>query len=355
VKKLKFWAKVIVSVLIFSVSFLAFDRMLFTIVRQSASHYYASMRKDTFKYRSSFGKGDGELLIFGSSRAMTALSSSILSAQLNKRVINEAEEGKFPRYFHCFYQKYRKSFPKPKVVLYGVDYFIFGLKSYPAQLARLGMGIKVDAIDLARAVNNKSSLLSRISWLYRKKPDIDNYLVDLLRLERQSGNENEADKSLTKGQGPRQTAGSDNFQGRLDKPVKPDSWPTLKYRPFPGVEGAYLESLLTELEHEDVPVILIFIPDYVGANETNFQQNKFKSNIRALAARHRRVFILDFNRPERFDLNNPALFRQHSWGTYNCHLSPEGRMIFTGLLAPVVKNVLRKARKAELAEEKRAR
>jgi len=352
---LKLWAKVGACVLVFSASFLAFDRLLFTIVRKSASYHYASLRKDDYTFRWSLGKGDGELLIFGSSRAMVALRNYFLSIRLNKRVILEAEEGKFPRYYYYFYQKYRKSFRKPKVVLYGVDYFMFGLKSYPAQLARLGKEIQMETLDLALAVNNRSSLLSRISWLYRKKPDMDNYLIDLLQLKGESGIENTADSSLAKNSGRGQAGRGDVSKRRTYITIKPKRWETCAYWKFPGEEGAYLERLLTALEREDVPVILLIIPDYVGTNETNFEQDEFKSDIKALAARHRRVFVLDFNRTERFNLNDPELFVNGGWGRSNCHLSQEGRRILTRMVTARVRKVLEETRKRELSGKDKAR
>jgi hypothetical protein len=355
VKNPKFWAKVGVSVLVFAVSFVAFDRLLFTIVRGSAAHYYASMPKGAYKYTDSYGKGDGELLIFGSSRANMALSRQVLSSRLKKRIITEAEQGKYPRYFKYFYQKYRQSFRKPKAVLYGLDYFMFGWKSQPAQIARLGQDLAPETMDLALAADNRSSLLSRISWLYRKKPELDSYMIDLLRLERESGLEKKADQPPAQKSDHGQTAERDLSQGRLDRMVKPDKWATIKYRPFPGREGADFEDLLTTLERENVLVILIFIPDYIGTNETNFEQNKFKSDFQALSARHRGVFVLDFNRPDRFDLNNPELFSSGGWGSSNSHLSAEGRMILTRRLVPEVRKILDGAERTELAERKRAR
>jgi hypothetical protein len=346
VKNPKRWAQVGVSVLVFAVSFVAFDRLLFTLVRQSAAHYYASMGKEAYRYRLGCGQGDGELLIFGSSRAMVALRCYFLSSRLNKRVIFEAEEGKFPRYYYYFYQKYRQSFRKPKAVLYGVDYFMFDKKSYPARLARLGKDIQLETMDPAPAAGGRFPLLSRVSWLLRKKPDIDNFLIDLLRLKNGPGVEN---TDLGEG-GNRKTS-----RPRIYISVKPRRWQTFAYQKFPGVEGAYLEQLLTALERENIPVLLTIIPDFWGTNETNFEQNKFKSDIKALAARHHKVFVLDFNRSELFNLKDLELFADGGWGRTNCHLSPKGREILTRLLVPKVRQVLGETRKPEHSGKERAR
>ena len=351
----KFWALAAVSVLAFSVSFLAFDRVLFTAVRASARHYYASLGQDDYKFRASFGKGDGDLLIFGTSRTYCGLAPYILSNQLKKRVILEAESGKSPKYFFSFYRRHRKSFPLPKLVLYGLDYFMFDRRSSPAQLARLGQNIKLEAMNLVLAADNRSSLLSRISWLYRKKPDLENYLVDLLRLERESALEGESENAPDKTPGQKQAGGGDVSAGGADRAVRPKTWPTFKYKPFPGVEGIYLEQLLAVLEHEDVPVFLLLIPDYVGTNETNIEQDKFKADVQTLAARHRRVFVLDFNRPGRFNLNDPQLFVDGGWGGANCHLSIPGKVIFTRRVVQAIKQALKGEEKTKTPEGKRAR
>jgi hypothetical protein len=284
-----------------------------------------------------------------------ALSCNVLATRLNKRAIIEAEIGKYPRYFYYLYQKYHKSFRKPKVVLYGVDYFVFGWKSSPEQLARLGQNITSETMALARAVNIRSPLLSRISWLYRKKQQMDNFLIDLLHLERESGLANSGASVMNKKPGHGQKGSGDVSNGPLEMMVKPDSWPTFAYRRFPGREGCYFDRLLADLERQAIPVILILIPDHIGTNETNFEQDKFKSDIQALAARHHGVFVLDFNRSDRFNLNDPGLFNDGGWGKTNCHLSPKGREIFTRLLVPKVKKILAEAGKQELSEGREKR
>jgi hypothetical protein len=74
-----------------------------------------------------------------------------------------------------------------------------------------------------------------------------------------------------------------------------------------------------------------------------------------LAARHHGVFVLDFNRSDRFNLNDPGLFNDGGWGKTNCHLSPKGREIFTRLLVPKVKKILAEAGKQELSEGREKR
>jgi hypothetical protein len=350
----RLWTTAAVSVLLFSGSFLAFDRLFFAAVRASARHYYASFGQDDYKFRASFGKGDGDLLIFGTSRTYCGLGLQILSNQLKKRIILEAASGKSPEYFYYFYQRHRKSFPKPKIVLYGLDYFMFWRKAWPVHLARLGLGIRSKTMDLASAANAKPPLLGRISRLYSKKPDLDTFLVDLLQLERGPAVENAAEKALVKNPNAIPPKGRGRPTGAYERTFKPKSWTTYTYYPFPGEEGAHLESLLTLLEQEGVPVFLLLIPDYVGTNESNIGRFKFRADVQALAARHRGVHVLDFNRKDRFNLNDPELFLDGGWGITNCHLSTKGRAIFTRQVTRAINRVLAAEKEDKVSGKGRA-
>jgi hypothetical protein len=139
---------------------------------------------------------------------------------------------------------------------------------------------------------------------------------------------------------PRRKKRPAGWKGRQTLTIKPESWQTRRYQAFPGEEGAYLERLLGDLERDAVPVFLVMIPDYVGANDTNFEQDKFKADIQALAARFGRVRVLDFNRPDRFDLDDPDSFWDGAWGKSNCHLSLKGMKDFTLKLAAELKKAM---------------
>jgi len=330
--------------LLLAVSFWAWDRLLFTALRVSAARYYASLGTDTLQLRKGtfYGSGDGDILVLGSSRARYAFAQDILSSRLNKRVVKEAGAGEFPKHNYYFYQKWRLGFPRPKLVLYGLDYFMFEKDSDLQKLARLGKNIELAALNPHGRVNPSWPLLSRVSWLFRMKPEIDGFLGDLMKFDRgaEAGGE-DAPRAAPKPGRKRRPAG---WKGRQTLAVKPESWATRAYRALPGVEGAYLERLLQDLEQDNVPVFLVMIPDYVGANDTNFEQAKFKADMRALAARFSRVRILDFNHADRFDLEDAGNFWDGAWGKSNCHLSLKGMKDFTARLAAELERACKDAR-----------
>lgn len=326
--------------LLLAVSFWACDRLLFTALRGSAARYYASLGTDTLQLKKGtfYGSGDGDILVLGSSRARYAFAQDILSTRLNKRVVKEAGAGEYPKHNYYFYQKWRLGFPRPKLVLYGLDYFMFEKDSDLQKLARLGKNIELAALNPHGRVNPSSPLLSRVSWLFRMKPEIDLFLGDLMKFDRsaEAGGE-DAPRVAPKPGRKKRAAGR---KGRHTLAVKPESWSTRTYQTFPGEEGAYLEKLLGDLERDGVPIFLVIIPDYVGANDTNFEQDKFKADIRSLAARFSRARVLDFNRADQFDLDDPGNFWDGAWGKSNCHLSLKGMKDFTVKLAAELERVL---------------
>jgi hypothetical protein len=329
----KRWMKAAVPVLLFAASFLVFDRLLMLGLKASASHFYASLDDDRARDDKTiiFGQGDGDILVYGSSRGNRAFGENQLSIQLNKRVIKEADAGRFPRYSYYSYLKYREKHAPPAAVFYGMDYFLFEKRSSSIDLARLDKTIKLDVLNPAGSINEASPFLSRISRLFRKKPEIDDYLGDRIKLEREAKTGDRADgaaRPATRARKPRK------------KRRPPQSIHPRIYASYPGIEGGFLGKLLDLLENDGVPVFIVIIPDYVGANETNFEQDKYKEDIRELAGTYPNAHFLDFNRVDRFNLEDPALFREGDSRQTNCHLSFEGRKRFTLKLIDAVRPLL---------------
>jgi hypothetical protein len=340
----KRWAAAGLLVLTFAVSFAVFDRLLLLGLRASASRYYASLAAaPQVDQRTTFtGRGDGDILIFGTSRS-TAFDQGSLATRLDKRIVMTAYAGRNPQFNYFFYLQYRKEYLRPKAVFYGMDYFMFEKRSRPSELVFLGNTIKQDDLDPAGSANEASPLLSRVSWLFRKKPEIDDYLGDLIRLEHgaEAADENEANNAPTEDRGrePEENPAAPSGHNK-SHPWKPHPFKPRFYQSFPGVEGTYLQKLLAALEEDEVPIFLVFIPDFVGTNETNFEQDKFKSDIGALAGPHKNATVLDFNRPDRFDLKNRWLFKNGGWGVSNCHLNVKGKIDFTLKFAKMVRPLL---------------
>jgi hypothetical protein len=334
--------------LLFALAFLAFDRLAFWGLREAATHYYMSLSEEPLRSKKTTISGQGgDLLVFGTSRARAAFSQDALAARLSKRIVKEAAAGRYPSFFYYYYRKYRRLEPRPKGIIYGLDYFVFEKRSQTAQLARLDKSIQLDSLSPGGGTNRASPFLSRVSWLFRRKPEIDGFLSELMHLEQaaaagETGDGPEEPRPASH-PGRKRRRAAEKVLGTMR--TRPAEWTRRPYRPFPGVEGEFLERLLALTEAEGVPVFLVILPDYVGTNETNFEQDNYKSDIRGLAARHRNVHFLDFNRLDKFNLNNPDLFQDGGWGRSNCHLSGRGVRIISREISPAIRRILGRNRK----------
>lgn len=335
--------------LLFAAAFVVFDRSLFILWRAGATRHYAALAKRggfSLDKNSIFGKAPGDLLIFGTSRTRKAVDFARIGSSLHVRVIREAEAGRFPEYAYRFYQEYRRVRRKPKAVLYGVDYFMFDKQTSPEDLAALGVGISPERLDPGRAMNSASPLLSRASWLFRMKPGMDALLADTTGMQGSFEPDQGFERALFPGRNRLGRVRRAATRIRSSQVTRPARFARRPYRAFPGEEGAYFDKLLAEFGSEGIPVLLVILPDYVATNETNFQQAKFKADIRNIAARHGGVRVLDFNVPGRFDLTNPDKFEDGAWGKSNCHLSLTGKKAFSSRLIPAVGRALRVAGEA---------
>ena len=332
-------AAAVPAVLVFIISFAVFDRLLLHGLRAWAGRYYAAGPGPSAGKAAtvSTGEGDGEILIFGTSRSARAFDQETLAARLGKKIIKNAAAGRYPRYFDLYYLRYRRENRRPAAVVYGMDYFMFEKKTLPSELRILDPAFEAHALNPGDGANDASPLLSRLSRLFRKKPEIDDFLGGLLRLRTE---EDEVTPPAAD-QGKGRDENPDHSPPLSSDPRKRRPFEPRRYQARPGAEGKDLAKLLTVLEKDGVPVVLVFIPDFIGTNETNFEQARFKEDVGALAGLHGNAAVLDFNRPDRFDLDNPDLFRDGGWGKSNSHLNFRGKAVFNRLFAEAVRPFLR--------------
>jgi len=260
---------------------------------------------------------------------------------LVKRIYKEAGGGKFPQYSYYFYKKYRAKFQKPKLVIYGCDYFMFSRNSNGLGMVRMGTKWTRENMAPDQETSPSVSWLGRTSWLYRMKPKIDEFLTDMCRLDERP--EDEEALPLRVGSELIETRGLARNADRGVRGVaihEPRNWAKQFYHPFPGREGLYLQGLLDALGRDGVPTFMVFIPEYIGSYETNFEQRRFKDDIRRLASSYPKVHVLDFDTPEKFDLMNLELFWDGGWGVTNSHLNDEGMRLFSRQLAAAIQSSL---------------
>lgn len=327
--------------------FLFFDRVSFTVLKSIVGRYYTSLAVKTFPIKESRGGGTGEALVFGSSRTRSAINYAQLSAILNMRILVEAQAGIFPRYAYYFYEKFLRTRGRPRLVIFGLDYFEFEKESSLRFFIKLDDGVNLDILDPEGAINPASPGFSRWSWLYRLKPKIDDFLMDALRFERAEAGIDAVDPKSSPRNDP------DSAESDLDPPAAIGSGaraPRRLYQPYPGVEGRFLKALLDDLESGGIPAFLVIIPDHVNTNAVNFQGDRFRRDMQTLASRYKYTRLLDFNIPEKFPLQDPTMFQEGGGARSNCHLSDKGSKIFSDMLAREVKSALKDFRRIDKSE-----
>jgi hypothetical protein len=329
------WLKPLGSVLLFAISFLFFDRLIFMGLRGAAANHYGNQVAGQNKLRIALQKKKVHGLIFGTSRARKGISQKILAQILKRRIHKEALAGKYPAYNQLFFRRLRPCLGNVRFVVYAVDYFIFRYRSAIKEMANLRIISKEDVLNPQGNDHHSPFSFARFSLLYRLKPEIDEFFADWLGWD--TNNRDEATDEAPRGREKEKWA---EGEGKLVL-QPPPRWRRKAYGRFPGAEGQNFLELIRELSSRRIATFLVILPDYVGTNETNYEQEAFKKELRSLAARFPLTFVLDFNTPARFHLDDPSLFSNGGWGRSNSHLSDRGRLIVSRKIALAIKSRLR--------------
>jgi hypothetical protein len=221
---------------------------------------------------------------------------------------------------------YKKHAGVPKVVIYGVDYFIYTVKSDPrwlSQFQNANKGPKINffsspllLLENKKKMDNfQNNILIR---LQEEKVPRDNkqYFKDFIDIQEHMGGENPGKKLISK---------------------EPPEY-LRQYFPLPpGEEGDYFMKLLDELDRDDVTVILVALPDYYGSFKTNFQMREFINQLKSIRPKYKKLFIYNYNRPDQFPLDNPDYFIDGGYGMTNSHLSISGAKVFDEMLCEDIK------------------
>jgi hypothetical protein len=323
---------------VLAVSFILLDHLLFWAVREGSARYYSSVQNDPLPWKTPYGQGDGQALILGTSRSQYGFAHYVLSKSLGLRIYKETKPGNFPQYNYYFYKKYRTKFGQPALVIYGLDYFIFEKESASLNLVRLDPSLSINKMNPRGIVNLNFPWLSRASWLFRMKPSIDKFLADLTASDKQASDQESPKRRLKRRLGLRKRR-APKPEVRI-VPQRPSSWHKRPYPAAPGKEGLFFVRLLEELDREAVPTFLVILPEYIASYESNFEQDKFRADIARLAAPYKHVTIIDLDRPDKFDLENPDYFVDLGWGISNCHMLNKGARLFSRKLAAEVQEIM---------------
>jgi hypothetical protein len=267
-------------------------------------------------------KGTYSTLIMGSSRTHRGIHPYYFHKRIKQNAFKVAKAKIRIKFNYLFYMDYKKIADIPKVLIYGLDYFMFHLESNEFFL---------DAV--AGTPKTQSAQHFGPLLLLSNKKRIDKFVFDKLE---------EMNNSWFQSSGrEKKFRIIDPFIG-YDKPggtrwLKPITFKKFEYTPYPGKEGSYFTKLLEECKKDGVTVILVFLPDYIGTYLSNFEADKFRRDIMSISRSYTNVFIYDYNQPNKFDLSNQAYFLDGGYGKTNSHLSKSGARIFNRYLIRDIK------------------
>ncbi len=269
-------------------------------------------------------------LILGTSRTFEALHPALIAKQAGIRAFKEASKGKGLRYHYGFYRLYREVVGKPRLVIYGLDYFMFANPSDPGLLRRFGgragrasapATLWPPLLTVAHKAENDQTILRILEQLQ-------------LRLTSAMGefdpNDDVADMEAYTGR----------TDSRVDERPAPRGFPTVGYARYPGLEGEYLTRLLRAWQDDGVPVVLVYPPDYEATRLTNIEHDQLIAEIRRLTATCAICAVLDYSAPARFPTSNAAFFWDGGFGNPNSHLSKAGAEAFARAFLPDVRRVV---------------
>jgi len=317
----KQYKKVVFELLGFVLLLFLFDRLLFVLIQQGESSFYKHLSPYSLndKFAKINKKSDYKILIFGTSRTYDGIHPLYIQNQLGIKAFKEAFVGKGPMYNYYFYQEYKKIMGIPRVVIYGVDYFIYNITTERYWMQRFNM----DVINAHYFSKGAFMLLANKAHIDKFFNTFLNHLQDSLW-----NNQNfliEQDNVLM-----------ENYLGVAStgdiETQEPPRYNKVIFFRYPGQEGVYFSNLMEELHRDNVTVLLISLPDYVGTYWTNKFHRQYLRAIRYYQRKYNNVHFLNYNHIKMLDIKNPEYFINGGYGRTNSHLSRAGAEILNRLL-----------------------
>lgn len=329
-RSLKGTKKYIVCGCLFFLSIFLFDRGLYLLLTTLENNFYPRTKFEK-QFEQFMKEKKYSTLILGTSRTYEGIHPFFIERRLNQKAFKDACQGKGPMYNYYFYKTYKKYTGIPKVVIYGVDYFIYNITSDPKWMARFDIGEK-------KSINYFASPLLLVKYKKRIDNFLNNAAIRIMGRTEAAGGTEEfiAFQEYT---------GADMEKKNLI--LEPGTkFNRQKFIRFPGIEGDYFEKLLQELERDGVTVILVALPDYIGTAKTNYQQYLFIQHLKEFQEKYKHVHVLDYSRPGSFPTKIPDYFCDGGYGQTNSHLSKKGARLFNKILAKDLKKYYEPAARA---------
>jgi hypothetical protein len=317
--------KMLATGLILIGSFLLLDRSMAFVLKNFASQWGRAReaREGSVIYEDAINV---DVLIMGSSRAYRAIDPDALSEQTGYSVRQEASKDKYIRYNYLFYKQYREHSRPPKIMIWGLDYFMFGFRSGKRVLSRLGF-----SEDAGRPTghafpvsNGSSSFLGRVSELSRIKKGFQETFFDFIN-------------SFDPGAGRTERRIHTKHHGHIQGIGNPNNYRKFRFPPPPGHEGEHLHAFLDLVRRDGVHVYLVMLPDFYGTFLSHSSEDQYEDEWRRIAQKYDSVQLINFNDVARFDLKNHLLFKDGGYGRISSHLNYHGALKLTRQLAEILK------------------
>lgn len=310
---------------VFFISIIIFDRLSSFLIFEY-NHIFFSDNNFEARITDHLQRNNYNALIMGSSRTYEGIHPSFLKSQ-ELSPFKWGFAGFGPKYNYYFYKLYKKIKKKPKVVILGVDYFIYTLFSSPSALAELNAGP-----DKGFTLN----YLDPSILLLKNKRKIDVVLKDIIRSLSHVENFPFRDIDKIQSYTGSTKMGLKNYKVHTERS---GSFKGSAFTKPPGSEGEYFFKMLDELREDKVNLILVVIPEYIGTFRTNKFQRIFRMHLKKLKKEYDNIRVLNYNYIKKFDLGDDSLFLDGGYGYTNSHLSKKGAKVFNRMLKKDLENI----------------
>jgi len=322
------WMRIGRAGLVFVLTLVVLDRAFFAALDWT----YRSVERNPElrqKLEGVKNKSAYQWLILGTSRMFEDVHPSFIGQSLGIKAFKEASKGKSLLYNYEFYRLYSEMIGKPRVVIYGLDYFMFGYPSDPGLMRRFGtagstapkpLSLWPPLLMIAHKDANERAVMRILEQLQSR----------LTSAMGEINPENNVDAM--------EAYVGDPVSKIVERPA-PARFDTVPYSRFPGSEGEYFTKLLRAWQDDGVRVVLVYPPDYIATHRTNFEHDAFIAEVKRLTADCTLCVVLDYGDPLRFPLSTAAYFRDGDYGNSNSHLSKQGVEAFNRVLLPDLKRI----------------
>jgi len=299
-------------------SVILFDRLSSFLIFE-CNHILFSDNNFEVKITDHLQKNNYNSLIMGSSRTYEGIHPALLESE-KLHPFKWGFAGFGPKYNYYFYKLYKKVNKKPKTIILGVDYFVYTLFSSPSALGELNTGP-----DTGFTLN----YLDPSILLLKNKKKIDIILKDIVGSLNPAKNAPKRDIEEIQSYTGSHKSGMKNYKVYTERTRR---FKGSAFTKPPGSEGEYFFKMLDEFREDNVNLILVVIPEYIGTFRTNKFQRIFRMHLKRLKKKYENIRILNYNYIKKFNLGDASLFLDGGYGYTNSHLSKKGAEIFNKML-----------------------